>query len=98
MSKENIVFLTGGSAGLGKATAELLMQNGYTVYSASRRLAERQEDILPLAQHFLSQMCARYGKRITQISAPAATRSCSTIRRAFYRQAFAQAKATTLLS
>lgn len=44
MSKENIVFLTGGSAGLGKATAELLMRNGYTVYSASRRLAERQED------------------------------------------------------
>ena len=44
MNKENIVFLTGGSAGLGKATAELLMQNGYTVYSASRRLAERQED------------------------------------------------------
>lgn len=44
MNKENIVFLTGGSAGLGKATAELLMQNGYTVYSASRRLAEQQED------------------------------------------------------
>ena len=44
MDKENIVFLTGGSAGLGKATAELLMKNGYTVYSASRRMAERQED------------------------------------------------------
>ena len=44
MNKENIVFLTGGSAGLGKATAELLMQNGYTVYSASRRLAESKED------------------------------------------------------
>ncbi len=35
-------------------------------------LAERTEDILPLAQHFLSQMCAKYGKHITQISAPAA--------------------------
>lgn len=44
MGKENIVLLTGGSAGLGKATAELLMKNGYTIYSASRRLAKEQED------------------------------------------------------
>lgn len=44
MEKENIVLLTGGSAGLGKATAELLMANGYRVYSASRRLAESKRD------------------------------------------------------
>ena len=30
------VFLTGGSSGIGLATAELLAKNGYTVYSASR--------------------------------------------------------------
>lgn len=30
------VFLTGGSSGIGLATAELLAANGYTVYAASR--------------------------------------------------------------
>lgn len=35
-------------------------------------LVERQEDILPLAQHFLEVMNAKYDKEITQISAPAA--------------------------
>lgn len=44
MSDNKIVLLTGGSAGLGKATAELLMKQGYTVYSGSRRLAEPLED------------------------------------------------------
>lgn len=34
-------------------------------------LVERQEDILPLAQHFLEVMNAKYGKSITQISVPA---------------------------
>lgn len=44
MKEEKVVFLTGGSAGLGKATAELLMKNGYKIYSASRRMAESMED------------------------------------------------------
>ncbi|MBQ7179462.1 MAG: sigma 54-interacting transcriptional regulator, partial [Victivallales bacterium] len=35
-------------------------------------LSERTEDILPLAQHFLSRMCEKYGKNITRISSPAA--------------------------
>ncbi len=35
-------------------------------------LAERPDDILPLAQHFLSKMSEKYGKNITTISAPAA--------------------------
>ena len=35
-------------------------------------LAERAEDILPLAQHFLSKMNEKYGKNITRISSPAA--------------------------
>ena len=30
------VFLTGGSSGIGRATAELFAANGYTVYAASR--------------------------------------------------------------
>jgi Nif-specific regulatory protein len=35
-------------------------------------LVNRQEDILPLAQHFLEAMNAKYDKKITQISVPAA--------------------------
>ena len=31
------VFLTGGSSGIGLATAELLAKNGYIVYAGSRR-------------------------------------------------------------
>lgn len=44
MADNQIVLLSGGSAGLGKATAELLMKNGYTVYSGSRRMAESVTD------------------------------------------------------
>ena len=40
----NIVLLTGGSAGIGRATAEYLMRQGYTVYAASRRGSENIED------------------------------------------------------
>jgi len=35
-------------------------------------LAHRQEDILLLAQHFLTAMSAKYGKRVTRFSPPAA--------------------------
>lgn len=40
----NIVLLTGGSAGIGSATAQYLMRQGYTVYAASRRGSENIED------------------------------------------------------
>ena len=40
----NIILLTGGSAGIGRATAEHLMRQGYTVYAASRRGSENIED------------------------------------------------------
>lgn len=40
----NIVLLTGGSAGIGSATAQYLMKQGYTVYAASRRGSENIED------------------------------------------------------
>ncbi|MCE5187863.1 MAG: SDR family NAD(P)-dependent oxidoreductase [Eubacteriales bacterium] len=33
---KRVCILTGGSSGIGKATAELLAQNGYTVYELSR--------------------------------------------------------------
>lgn len=34
-------------------------------------LAKRQDDILVLAQHFLSKMCLKYGKNVARFSAPA---------------------------
>ena len=48
------VFLTGGSSGIGMATAEFFAQHGYTVYSASRnpKLENRKFDsgeIVPVA-------------------------------------------------
>jgi len=48
------VFLTGGSSGIGMATAEFFAQHGYTVYSASRnpKLENRKFDsgeIIPVA-------------------------------------------------
>jgi short-subunit dehydrogenase len=43
---QSIVFLTGASAGIGKATAELLMKNGVIVYSASRSGGLAQKDEL----------------------------------------------------
>jgi NADP-dependent 3-hydroxy acid dehydrogenase YdfG len=39
------VLVTGASAGIGKATAILLAQNGYKVYGAARR-TEKMEDLI----------------------------------------------------
>lgn len=41
-----IILLTGASKGIGKATAELLMQRGAKVYGASRSGGEQQKDEL----------------------------------------------------
>jgi short-subunit dehydrogenase len=40
---EKTVLITGASAGIGKATAIYLAQNGYNVYSAARRMEKMQE-------------------------------------------------------
>ena len=52
----NIVLLTGGSAGIGLATAEYLMKQGYTVYAASRRGSENIED--PFSGGRIIGLCA----------------------------------------
>ena len=52
----NIVLLTGGSAGIGHATAEYLMRQGYTVYAASRRGSENVED--PFSGGRIIGLCA----------------------------------------
>ncbi|HEO8419505.1 oxidoreductase [Niallia sp. FSL W8-0635] len=41
---KGVVLITGASAGMGKATAELLLEKGYVVYSAARRI-ERMQDL-----------------------------------------------------
>ena len=52
----NIVLITGGSAGIGHATAEYLMRQGYTVYAASRRGSENIED--PFSGGRIIGLCA----------------------------------------
>ena len=52
----NIVLLTGGSAGIGSATAQYLMKQGYTVYAASRRGSENIED--PFSEGRIIGLCA----------------------------------------
>lgn len=37
MKEKKVVFITGASSGVGKATAELLASKGYTVYGTSRK-------------------------------------------------------------
>jgi short-subunit dehydrogenase len=44
---KKVVLITGASAGIGKATAKFLAENGYTVYGAARRV-ERLNDLIPL--------------------------------------------------
>jgi short-subunit dehydrogenase len=44
MNMAKTVLVTGASAGIGKATAILLAQNGYSVYGAARRV-EKMEDL-----------------------------------------------------
>jgi short-subunit dehydrogenase len=44
---KTIVLITGASAGMGKETAKLLLQHGYTVYGAARRL-DKMEDLKSL--------------------------------------------------
>lgn len=39
----NVALITGASAGIGKATARLLLQHGYTVYAAARRVEAMQD-------------------------------------------------------
>ena len=38
MSTQKVVFITGASAGIGKASAKLLIENGMTVYATARRV------------------------------------------------------------
>lgn len=44
MSTRKVVLVTGASSGIGKATAQRLIQDGYTVYGAARRV-EKMADL-----------------------------------------------------
>ncbi len=48
-----IALITGASAGIGHAAAELLLKSGYTVYSGARRV-EKMRDLEPLGAKVLS--------------------------------------------
>ena len=44
MTQKKIVLITGASSGIGKETAKMLLQAGYTVYAAARRI-DRMADL-----------------------------------------------------
>lgn len=52
-NKKGVVLITGASAGMGKATAELLLREGYIVYGAARRV-ENMKDIEAKGAHILA--------------------------------------------
>lgn len=47
MSKEQVILITGASSGMGKETAKTLIQEGYIVYTAARRV-EKMADLKEL--------------------------------------------------
>lgn len=47
MSHTKVVLITGASSGMGKETAQTLIQEGYTVYTAARRI-EKMQDLAEL--------------------------------------------------
>ncbi len=44
MTNKNTVLVTGASSGIGKETVKLLLEKGFSVYTAARRL-EQMEDL-----------------------------------------------------
>ena len=52
MKKQQVALVTGASSGIGKETARLLNANGYSVYTAARRV-EKMKDLEKLGVHLL---------------------------------------------
>lgn len=52
----NVVLITGASSGIGKSTAELLMNNGYKVYGTSRKLSVEKQEIASPNDGFLKML------------------------------------------
>lgn len=70
MNKGDVVLVTGASAGIGKATAELLAKRGYRVICAARRLDRIRALAKRIGGHALhldladAESCARLLKRL----------------------------------
>jgi len=52
LNKQSVVLVTGASAGIGKATVALLIQEGFIVYAAAR-LVEQMRDIESKGAHII---------------------------------------------
>ncbi|WP_243291830.1 oxidoreductase [Bacillus sp. FJAT-47783] len=52
-NSKSVVLITGASAGMGKATAELLLEKGYIVYGAARRI-EKMKELEAKGAHILA--------------------------------------------
>jgi len=50
---KKVVLITGASSGIGKKTAELLVQQGFIVYGAARRM-EKMQDLKALGVHLIA--------------------------------------------